>query len=119
MSADPPIKRDPTVTEWDLGTIDQIPDQEMHRVRTPRGCVLVYAESRDQIKAFSAVCPHAGADLSDGYAKGAMVMCQYHGWQFNLRSGENTARGLPGLIEVRTEERDGQLIAHFPVRKTS
>lgn len=114
MSDEAPMKRDMSVTEWDLGRIEEIPEQQMHAVRTPRGCVMVFAESAEQIRAFRSTCPHAGADLSTGYIKGAMVMCPFHGWQFNLRNGENTAEGLPGLTEVETERRDGQLIAHFP-----
>ena len=33
-------------------------------------------------------CPHKGAPLSEGALCGHVVECGWHGWQFDVRSGE-------------------------------
>ena len=33
-------------------------------------------------------CPHKGAPLSEGLLCGHVVECGWHGWQFDVRSGE-------------------------------
>ncbi len=50
-------------------------------------------------------CPHAGAALNDGMIKRDVLMCIWHGWKFNLQTGEclnqpqNPARTFPLYIE--------------------
>lgn len=33
-------------------------------------------------------CPHRGAPLAGGHLEGQELMCPWHGWSFNVRSGE-------------------------------
>jgi len=33
-------------------------------------------------------CPHAGGPLGEGYLEGHVVECPWHGWQFNVQTGE-------------------------------
>ena len=32
-------------------------------------------------------CPHAGGTLEDGEVKKDVLMCIWHGWKFNLKTG--------------------------------
>lgn len=34
------------------------------------------------------VCPHAGASLHDGWMQDGVVVCPWHGWGFDARTGE-------------------------------
>lgn len=43
--------------------------------------------------AFAAHCPHQGWPLWSGSMQGELVRCYLHRWQFNVRTGENTAPG--------------------------
>lgn len=45
--------------------------------------------------AFAANCPHQGWPLWSGDMKGELVRCYLHRWQFNVRTGENVAPGVP------------------------
>lgn len=38
--------------------------------------------------AFDNTCPHQGGSLGTGKAKGDTVICPWHGWEFNCRTGE-------------------------------
>lgn len=33
-------------------------------------------------------CPHAGGPIGEGSLSGNIVTCPWHGWQFNVRTGE-------------------------------
>ncbi len=44
-----------------------------------------------QFYALDGVCPHAGGPLGQGDLSGATVTCPWHGWQFDVRSGQHQA----------------------------
>lgn len=39
--------------------------------------------------ALDGVCPHQGGPLGQGTLAGCVVTCPWHGWQFDVRSGQN------------------------------
>ena len=39
--------------------------------------------------ALDGVCPHQGGPLGKGYLEGHVVTCPWHGWQFDVRSGQH------------------------------
>ena len=41
-----------------------------------------------QIYALSAICPHAGADLSEGLCVKGKIVCPYHRYTYNLETGK-------------------------------
>lgn len=40
------------------------------------------------IYALDNTCPHAGGPLGEGTLHGDIVECPWHGWRFNVRTGE-------------------------------
>jgi nitrite reductase/ring-hydroxylating ferredoxin subunit len=43
---------------------------------------------KEQLYGFAAECPHAGADMTDGYIDGSCrVVCAVHSLKFDLRNG--------------------------------
>jgi phenylpropionate dioxygenase-like ring-hydroxylating dioxygenase large terminal subunit len=70
-------------------------------------------------------CPHRGMPLSFGRLDGGRVECSYHGWQFDVHSGQCAV--IPSLIAdsklkcdrifadaFPCEERDGYIWVYFP-----
>ncbi|MBI3921891.1 MAG: non-heme iron oxygenase ferredoxin subunit [Armatimonadetes bacterium] len=45
--------------------------------------------------ALHGICPHQGGPLGDGYTDGEVVSCPWHGWQFNVKSGQSPM--IPGI----------------------
>ena len=43
-----------------------------------------------KVCALEAVCPHQGGPLAEGGLDGNVVMCPWHGWQFDVTTGECT-----------------------------
>ena len=40
------------------------------------------------ILALDNTCPHAGGPLGEGTLEGEVVECPWHGWEFNVRTGQ-------------------------------
>ena len=40
------------------------------------------------IYALDNTCPHAGGPLGEGSLNGDMVQCPWHGWRYDVRTGE-------------------------------
>jgi nitrite reductase/ring-hydroxylating ferredoxin subunit len=53
------------------------------------------------VSAFERICPHAGADLANGYVDGEYVRCAWHNTPFRLASGGSPCRALRGLTVYR------------------
>jgi nitrite reductase (NADH) small subunit/3-phenylpropionate/trans-cinnamate dioxygenase ferredoxin subunit len=56
-------------------------------------------------------CPHAGGPLGEGTLEGEVLTCPWHGWRFNVRTGErpeNPEICVP-LFEVHVVDEDVQV----------
>jgi nitrite reductase (NADH) small subunit len=53
--------------------------------------------------AMDGICPHAGGPLAEGDVAGPVVTCPWHGWQFDVTTGQNS-------LNPRIEQ------ARFPVK---
>lgn len=53
------------------------------------------------------VCPHMGGPLGEGEMEGCMVVCPWHGWQFNIKDG--TCQNMPGddAKKIKIHVKDG------------
>jgi nitrite reductase (NADH) small subunit/3-phenylpropionate/trans-cinnamate dioxygenase ferredoxin subunit len=65
----------------------------------PGACLSVEAEGfgvalfnvEGVVYALDNTCPHAGGPLGEGTLHGEIVECPWHGWRFNVRTGERPA----------------------------
>jgi nitrite reductase (NADH) small subunit len=59
--------------------------------------------------ALDGVCPHQGGPLGQGELSGCVVTCPWHGWQFDVRSGQHQISSQ--IVQPRFELRvDGEWI---------
>lgn len=52
------------------------------------GARIVLARVGDAVYACSDTCAHHGGPLSDGKLSGARLACPWHGWMYDVRTGE-------------------------------
>jgi len=56
-----------------------------------------------EVHAVAGICPHAGGPLGHGALHGTTLVCPWHAWEYDCRSGAN-------------EMDDSLLLAKFPVK---
>jgi len=52
------------------------------------GQALALYKVEDQVYAIDGICPHAGGPMAEGSLNGCLVMCPWHGWEFNVKTGD-------------------------------
>ena len=63
--------------------------------------------------ALDGVCPHQGGPLGQGSLSGCVVTCPWHGWQFDVASGQHqtSASLVHPRFEVKIE--DDEIFVRF------
>jgi len=51
----------------------------------------------DRFFALDGICPHQGGPLGKGHLSGGVVTCPWHGWQFDVTSGQH--QSIPSLVQ--------------------
>ncbi len=99
MSKRPPFSKVATVDEVPEGTVKHVivHDKPMALCRTG-----------EQFYAVNAVCPHMGGPLAAGRLEGCVLACPWHGWTFDVRTGQPDHSGGHSVsaYEVRVEGDD-------------
>jgi nitrite reductase/ring-hydroxylating ferredoxin subunit len=76
-----------------------------------RGRELRLIELDGEIHAYPTVCPHLGGPLGDAAVEDGRVTCPWHGYRYDLRSGDcvsGAALRLGSLPRVRLDEERGE-----------
>ncbi len=53
------------------------------------GRVLAVFHLETGVQIVEGICPHAGGPLAQGMVRGEVVTCPWHGWQFNVATGQH------------------------------
>ncbi len=58
-----------------------------------------------RLYALDGICPHQGGPLGQGTLEAAVVTCPWHGWQFDVRTGQHQVNGslCHPRLEVKIE----------------
>jgi nitrite reductase/ring-hydroxylating ferredoxin subunit len=91
-----------------LAPLDDFVAGKAHEV-TVFGHPVVCVRMGDEVHAVDGYCPHRGMPLGDGHVEGEVLMCIWHGFEYDVRTGapvwpDNC--GLP-LDAYDTRLRDG------------
>jgi nitrite reductase/ring-hydroxylating ferredoxin subunit len=68
--------------------LEDIPEDRGWPVRVG-GHHLAVFRTEDGLFAVENQCLHVGNPLDDGYVSGGCVTCPWHGWRYDLRTGEH------------------------------
>lgn len=100
--------------EVDLGPRDEVFDRVPFAVDAAGGRWLVFAVE-DAILARPALCPHALGPLDEGEMCAERVRCPWHGYEFDLRSGQSADGRALRLGDARPAvQRGKRLYLSFP-----
>jgi nitrite reductase (NADH) small subunit len=69
------------------------------------GRVIALYHVDEEIYALDGVCPHQGGPLGKGMLEGCIVTCPWHGWQFDVATGQHQLnnRIAQSRFDVRVE----------------
>ncbi|RMF36866.1 MAG: non-heme iron oxygenase ferredoxin subunit [Planctomycetota bacterium] len=79
------------------------------------GIVIAVFHLDDAWLAVDGMCAHQGGPLAQGHVDNHCVTCPWHGWQYDLRTGQNLLTGKKMLNTFPIEQRDGELWIDVPV----
>ena len=60
------------------------------------------------------ICPHAGGPLGKGTLRGNIVTCPWHGWQFNVSSGQHCLNQRICQTAYAARVENGRVIIEMP-----
>ncbi len=91
------------MSEWiRIARVDECPPgSAIERVAAEQVVALFNVEGN--FHALDGVCPHQGGPLGQGAMCGAVVTCPWHGWQFNVETGQHELN--PRITQPRHEVR--------------
>lgn len=67
----------------------EIPD-DTGKLVTINGKSIALFKNGGRVHAIHPMCPHQGGPLEEGGMSGANVICPWHGWEFELTTGQCT-----------------------------
>ena len=76
-----------------VGRVEDVPSGRGATVELLNGMELALYNIEGRFFAIENFCPHKGAPLADGNVCGNTVECDWHGWRFDLRTGECLTNG--------------------------
>ncbi len=71
-----------------VAAVSEVPVGSSHEL-TVAGRIVALFNVDGQFHALDGVCPHAGGPLGRGVLEGCVVTCPWHGWQFDVTTGQH------------------------------
>lgn len=83
------------MTQWvRVASVDECPPGQCRELVAGDRIVALF-NVEGTFHALDGVCPHQGGPLGKGQLQGCVVTCPWHGWQFDVRSGQHlTSRSV-------------------------
>jgi len=72
----------------DAGRAEDLPNGSAKTIEFPEGRELALYNVNGEFYATENFCPHKGAPLANGILCEHVIECGWHGWQFDVRTGE-------------------------------
>ena len=71
-----------------IGTVADLPEDGHAKEFTVDGKVICVARVEGALSAMDNVCPHRGGPLGQGVVMDGKIICPWHGWQYDPKTGE-------------------------------
>ena len=97
-----------------VASLDEVPAGQPKLVEL-EGLRVVLARVGDLVYACGDVCAHRGGPLGEGKLSGARLACPWHGWMFDVRTGQCVFPGRGTSVPsypVRVEA--GEILVELP-----
>jgi nitrite reductase/ring-hydroxylating ferredoxin subunit len=102
------------MTESKICRLDDIPLDSPYEAQF-EGQTIILCRSGEEVRAMEGICPHRGAQLSQGRLVGNVLVCPWHDWAFDVTTGHGLSNPMSRLCRYEVEVRDGDVFVsdHF------
>lgn len=76
--------------------------------------ILVVANVDGEIFALDGICAHQGGPLGTGVLNGCVLTCPWHGWQYDVRTGQQLVSQSISQTVYRARESGGTIQVEMP-----
>ncbi|MCY2982422.1 MAG: Rieske (2Fe-2S) protein [Planctomycetota bacterium] len=80
-----------------------------------KGEVIAVYRHANVLYAIDGVCMHQGGPLARGRLADGTITCPWHGWQYELATGNHAATCKPMLKTYKIQESDGAIEIDLPL----
>jgi nitrite reductase/ring-hydroxylating ferredoxin subunit len=97
------------MSELRVASLAEVPEGKPTLVEA-EGTPVVLVRVGDSVYACSDVCTHQGGPLSEGKLSGTRLTCPWHGWMFDVRTGDCVMPSRGGAVPrypTRVDETGG------------
>lgn len=71
-----------------VGAVSKLPPGSLVQVEV-NGREYAVCNAGGKVHVLDGTCPHAGGPIGHGALHGNMIVCPWHAWEFDCRTGEN------------------------------
>lgn len=94
---------------FDLAHVDDVPEGKSLIIDIPQGKQVALFKLHGHIYALDNACPHMGGPLGEGEVNCDVVVCPWHGWQFDIKNGTNISGLGEDALSLKIAIRDGRV----------
>jgi nitrite reductase (NADH) small subunit len=91
-----------------IGSAGLFPTDAVREVRVA-GEPFAVCNVNGTLHAVSGTCPHAGGPLGQGALQGNMLVCPWHAWEFDCRTGEHDYNSAIAVRTIPLHVLDGEV----------
>jgi nitrite reductase/ring-hydroxylating ferredoxin subunit len=90
-----------------MATLSELPPGSAKEVEF-EGRIYALFNEGGEISAIDGICPHQGGPLAEGEMEGTTVTCPWHGWQFDVKTGQTPLgkKIKQAVYEVKVDGQD-------------
>ena len=92
-----------------VASLEELPVGEPRLVKV-NGTRVVLARVGDTVYACEEMCAHQGGPLSEGKLSGTRLACPWHGWHFDVRTGQCLFPGRGATVPSYTVRVEGDSV---------
>jgi len=100
--------------EQKICSLDQIPANAPFEGQF-EGQTIIICRTEKGVQAMEGICPHRGAQLSQGRIEDGVLICPWHDWAFDVNNGQGLSNPMSRLCKYRVEVRDNEVYVSAPV----
>ncbi len=96
-----------------VGSLAAFPPGSVMEVLVGDGTYAI-CNARGEVHAVDGICPHAGGPLGQGALHGTTLVCPWHAWEYDCRTGESDLDESVRLAKFPVKIEGGDIFIDVP-----